>query len=133
MKEVLSWEANQFLTKMCVSTISRKSCWKSCTQGCHYVVWTPVGTKDFLVDRDDSYIELLLKYLYKLIHFVNACVAFRPLIAVIIPGLARTEINHSTACNKCIVVQFQKKTENGYYVFSAVRKGAPVYIYIYVV
>ena len=35
------------------------------TQECHYVVWTPVGTKVFLVERDDSYIELLLNYLYK--------------------------------------------------------------------
>ena len=35
------------------------------TQQCHYVVWTPVGTKVFLVERDDSYIELLLNYLYK--------------------------------------------------------------------
>ena len=29
------------------------------------VVWTPVGTKVFLVGRDDSYKELLLNYLYK--------------------------------------------------------------------
>ena len=29
------------------------------TQECHYVVWTPVGTKVFLDERDDSYIELL--------------------------------------------------------------------------
>lgn len=35
------------------------------TQQCHYVVWTPVGTKVFLVERDDSYIELLLNYLYR--------------------------------------------------------------------
>ena len=35
------------------------------TQQCHYVVWTPVGTKVFLVERDDAYIELLLNYLYK--------------------------------------------------------------------
>ena len=102
-------------TKMCVHHIPQimleRFC--TCTQGCHYSFWTPVGTKDFLVDKDDSYIELLLNYLYKLIHFVNVCVAFGPLIAVIIPGLARTEINHSKACNKCIVVQFQKKTENG--------------------
>ena len=35
------------------------------TQECHYVVWTPVGTKVFFVERDDSYIELLLNYLYK--------------------------------------------------------------------
>ena len=27
------------------------------TQECHYVVWTPVGTKVFLDERDDSYIE----------------------------------------------------------------------------
>ena len=62
---------------MCVSTISRKSCWKkfcTSTQGCHYVVWTPDGTKGFLVERDDSYTELLLNYLYKLIHFVHVCV-----------------------------------------------------------
>ena len=38
----------------------------------------------FFVERDDSYIELLLNYLYKLIHFVHVCVAFWPLIAVII-------------------------------------------------
>ena len=72
---------------MCVSTISRKSCWKKfCTsnQGRHYVVWTPVGTKVFLVERDGSYIELLLNYLYKLIHFVHVCVAFWHLIVVII-------------------------------------------------
>ena len=72
---------------MCVSTISRKSCWKKfCTsnQGRHYVVWTPVGTNVFLVERDDSYIELFLNYLYKLIHFVHVCVAFWPLIVVII-------------------------------------------------
>ena len=36
------------------------------TQECHYVVWTPVGTKVFVAERDDSYIELLLnQYLYK--------------------------------------------------------------------
>ncbi|KAL9951170.1 hypothetical protein ACROYT_G043787 [Oculina patagonica] len=35
------------------------------TQQCHYVVWTPIGTKVFLVERDDTYIELLLNYLYK--------------------------------------------------------------------
>ena len=29
------------------------------TQECHYVVWTPVGTKVFLDERDDSYLELL--------------------------------------------------------------------------
>ena len=72
---------------MCVSTISRKSCWKkfcTSTQGCHYVVWTPDGTKGFLVERDDSYTELLLNYLYKLIHFVHVCVVFWPLIAVFI-------------------------------------------------
>lgn len=27
------------------------------TQQCHFVVWTPVGTKVFLIDRDDSYTE----------------------------------------------------------------------------
>ena len=72
---------------MCVSTTSRKSCWKKfCTsnQGRHYVVWTPVGTKVFLVERDGSYIELLLNYLSKLIHFVHVCVAFWHLIVVII-------------------------------------------------
>ena len=36
------------------------------TQGCHYVVWTPIGTKVLLVKRDDKYIELLINYLYKL-------------------------------------------------------------------
>lgn len=35
------------------------------TQQCHYVVWTPVGTKVFLVERDDAYLELLLNCLYK--------------------------------------------------------------------
>jgi len=35
------------------------------TQQCHYVFWTPVGTKIFLVERDDAYIELLLNYLNK--------------------------------------------------------------------
>lgn len=35
------------------------------TQQCHYVVWTPVGTKVFLVERDDEYLKLLLNYLYK--------------------------------------------------------------------
>ena len=35
------------------------------TQQRHYVVWKPVGTKVFLVERDDAYIELLLNYLYK--------------------------------------------------------------------
>ena len=35
------------------------------TQQCHYVVWTPIGTKVFLVERDDTYIELLLNYLHK--------------------------------------------------------------------
>ena len=62
-------------------------CWKKfCTfnQGRHYVAWTPAGTKVFLVERDDSYIELLLSYLYKLIHFVHVCVAFWHLIVVII-------------------------------------------------
>ena len=54
---VLSWEANQFLTKMYVSTIPIKSCWKCSAH--HFVVWTPVGTKVFLDERDDSYIELL--------------------------------------------------------------------------
>ena len=35
------------------------------TKQCHYVVWTPIGTKVFLIERDDAYIELLLNYLYK--------------------------------------------------------------------
>ena len=35
------------------------------TQQCHYVAWTPIGTKVFLIERDDAYIELLLNYLYK--------------------------------------------------------------------
>jgi len=35
------------------------------TQQCHYVVWTPVGTKVFLVESYDAFIELLLNYLYK--------------------------------------------------------------------
>ena len=35
------------------------------TQQCHYVVWTPVGTKVFLVERDNEYLKLLLNYLYK--------------------------------------------------------------------
>ena len=42
---------------MYVSTIPIKSCWKCSAH--HYVVWTPVGTKVFLDERDDSYIELL--------------------------------------------------------------------------
>ena len=41
---------------MYVSTIPIKSCWKCYAH--HYVVWTPVGTKVFLDERDDSYIEL---------------------------------------------------------------------------
>ena len=37
------------------------------TKQCHYVVWTPIGTKVFLIERDDAYkhVELLLNYLYK--------------------------------------------------------------------
>ena len=35
------------------------------TQQCHYIVWTPISTKVFLIERDDAYIELLLNYLYK--------------------------------------------------------------------
>ena len=35
------------------------------TQQCHYVAWTPIGTKVFLIERDDAYIELLLNYLHK--------------------------------------------------------------------
>ena len=35
------------------------------TKQCHYVVWTPIGTKVFLIERDNSYIELLLNCLYK--------------------------------------------------------------------
>jgi hypothetical protein len=30
-----------------------------------YFVWTPVGTKVFLIDRDDKYLEMLQSYLYK--------------------------------------------------------------------
>ena len=41
------------------------------TQQCHYIVWTPVGTKVFLVKRDDCYIELLLNYLYKFWNFAS--------------------------------------------------------------
>ena len=36
------------------------------TQECHYVVWTPIGTKVLLVKRDDKYIELLINYLFNL-------------------------------------------------------------------
>ena len=50
----------------------------------NYVVWTPVGNKVFLVERDDSYIEFILNHLYKLMHFVQVCVVFLPLSAVII-------------------------------------------------
>ena len=35
------------------------------TQECHYVVWTSIGTKVFLVKRDDKYMELLINYFYK--------------------------------------------------------------------
>ena len=35
------------------------------TQECHYVVWTPIGTKVLLVKRDDKYIGLLINYWYK--------------------------------------------------------------------
>ena len=77
---VLSWEANQFLTKMYGSTIIpqiKLEMFCTSTQECHYVVWTPVGTKVFFVERDDSYIELLLNYLYK---FWNlACDEIQPL------------------------------------------------------
>ena len=65
---VLSWEANQFLTKMYGLTIIpqiKLEMFCTSTQECHYVVWTPVGTKVFFVERDDSYIELLLNYVYK--------------------------------------------------------------------
>lgn len=35
------------------------------TNECHYIVWTPVGTKVFLVQMDNGYVELLINYLYK--------------------------------------------------------------------
>ena len=35
------------------------------TQECQYVVWTSIGTKVFLVKRDDKYMELLINYFYK--------------------------------------------------------------------
>jgi len=35
------------------------------TQEYHHGVWTPVGTKVFLVERDDKYMPFLLNYLYK--------------------------------------------------------------------
>ena len=34
------------------------------TKVCHYIVWTPVGTKIFVCERD-GYIDLLLNYLHK--------------------------------------------------------------------
>ena len=40
------------------------------TQEYHHGVWTPVGTKVFLVERDDKYLSFLLNYLYK---FWNLC------------------------------------------------------------
>ena len=42
------------------------------TQQCHYVVGTPVGTRVFLVERDDAHIELLLNYLYKFWDLVSS-------------------------------------------------------------
>ena len=35
------------------------------TKQCHYVVWTLISTKVFLIERDDGYIELLLNYLFQ--------------------------------------------------------------------
>ena len=37
------------------------------------VVWTPIGTKVFLIERDDAYkhVELLLNYLYKFLDLAS--------------------------------------------------------------
>lgn len=38
------------------------------TNPCHYIVWTPVGTKVFFIERDerdDDYLDMLLSYLYQ--------------------------------------------------------------------
>ena len=53
--------------KVCVNHIPQIMLQMCCTstQQCHYIVWTPVGTKVFLIERDDKYLELLLNYLYK--------------------------------------------------------------------
>lgn len=49
---------------VCVNHIAQIMLEMFCTstQQCHFVVWTPVGTKVFLVERDDAYIELLLNF-----------------------------------------------------------------------
>ena len=49
---------------VCINHISQIMLEMLCssTQECHYVVWTPTGTKVFPLKRGDSYIELLLKY-----------------------------------------------------------------------
>ena len=54
-KEVCVNHIPQIMLQMCCTS----------TQQCHYIVWTPVGTKVFLIERDDKYLELLLNYLYK--------------------------------------------------------------------
>ena len=35
------------------------------TQEYHHGVWTPVGSKVVLAERDDKYMQFLLNYLYK--------------------------------------------------------------------
>ena len=55
------------LQKCCVNHIPQIMLEMFCTstQQCNYVVWTPIGTKVFLAERDDTCIELLLNYLHK--------------------------------------------------------------------
>jgi hypothetical protein len=55
-------------TNVCVNHIPQIILEMLCTstKKGHYVVWTSVGGKVYLVERDDSYIDyLLLSYLYK--------------------------------------------------------------------
>ena len=68
--------ASQFHTKKFVNHIPQIMLQMCCisthltyqhisTQQCHYIVWTPVDTKVFLIERDNKYLELLLNYSYK--------------------------------------------------------------------
>ena len=58
------WQTSS-IQKVCVNHIPQIMLQMCCTstQQCHYIVWTPVGTKVFLIERDDKYLELLLNYL----------------------------------------------------------------------